>query len=202
MLKKLIIAVFVLSLVLAFSGTAISGPGNQVYDIERAPRVSQIEKPWVIPALQVPEGISTRSYEPAVNHGPNTLQGQKGLDTSGCAVLDYSDWDGTWPHTYWVSDEFKFSVRYDVADNHIGTLVEAYIDIREATDIVNGDGTGGCGMVVEVWDDAGGAPNNLLWTETVAASDIQMGTFFYQQVVFNGGAGVDVGYGPYHISVE
>jgi len=202
MLKKLIIAVFVLSLVLAFSGTAISGPGNQVYDVERAPRVNQIDKPWAVPALQVPDGISTLTALPAGDHGPNVYNGQKGLDTSGCAELDYADWDGGWTHTLWYADGFKFSVRYDVAENHVGTLMEAYLDVREATDVVNGDGTGGCGLVVEVWDDAGGIPNNLLWTENVAASDIPMDMYFYQAVAFNGTDGVDVGYGPYHVSVE
>ncbi|MBN1211429.1 MAG: PQQ-like beta-propeller repeat protein [candidate division Zixibacteria bacterium] len=201
MLKKLIIAVFVLSLVLAFSGTAISGPGNQVYDIERPTHVSQIEKPWLVPALQVPDGIELKTTTNDT-HEPNVYNGQKGLDTSGCAYLDYADWGGAWYTTYFVDDGFKGSVRYDVSENHIGTLYEAYLDIREATDYINGDGSGGCGIIVEVWDDAGGAPNNLLWTENIPASDIPMDVYFYQYVEFNGGAGVDVGYGPYHVSFQ
>jgi hypothetical protein len=201
MLKKLIIAVFVLSLVLAFSGTAISGPGNQLIPYEQPTKIRSFTHS-VEQTLQIPDNIDLKTATPETPHAPSTINGQKSLDTSGCAYLDYADYGGTW-YTFYLesNDGFKASVRFDVSDNHLGTLYEAIFDVREATDVVNGDGTGGCDLIVEIWDDAGGLPNNLLWTENVPASDIPMDVYFYQFVELNGTAGVDVGYGPYHISV-
>ena len=201
MLKKLIIAVFVLSLVLAFSGTAISGPGNQLVPYERPTMVRNFNHP-VEATYQVPDGFDDFMTSTPGTHGPSTINGQKGLDTSGCAYFDYNDYGGDWYYTAFVDNGRKFSVRYDVAEKHYATLYTAILDVFDATDYVNGDGTGGCGVVVEIWDDAGGAPNSLLWTETVPASDIPMGSYFYQYVDLNGTAGVDVGFGPYHISVQ
>lgn len=202
MLKKLIIAVFVLSLVLAFSGTAISGPGNQLIRVERPAQVNNVDKAaYVEKTNEAPAGFVGDVSAITDTHGPSTINGQKSLDTSGCAFLDYADWAGAWYTTKLYETGRKFSLRYDVSENHIGTLYEAYIDVRWASDTVNGDGTGGCGLTVEVWDDAGGAPNNLLWSEYIPPEDIPMDAYFYQLVEFNGGAGVNVGYGPYHVSI-
>ena len=58
MLKKLIIAVFVLSLVLAFSGTAISGPGNPLVEWQQPTRVNNVDRSaYLEPTYQVPDGI-------------------------------------------------------------------------------------------------------------------------------------------------
>ncbi|MFZ5980963.1 MAG: PQQ-binding-like beta-propeller repeat protein [Candidatus Zixiibacteriota bacterium] len=153
------------------------------------------------PAYQVPAGIDSKSYI-TDTHGPNSMNGQKSLDTSGCAYFDLSDYAGSWYTFTATADEFKWSIRYDVAENHYGTLYEVYFDVREATDVVNGDGSGGCDILVEVWDDAGGMPNTVLWSEVIPAADIPMDVYFYQYLALNGGAGVDVGYGPYHVSFE
>ncbi|NOY88931.1 MAG: PQQ-binding-like beta-propeller repeat protein [FCB group bacterium] len=199
MLKRLLIAVFVLGLVLTFTGTAFSG----------------VNKDVVVKALPTytgnpnGEAMQPKGYAPTPNRispdkpkpqlvSDNLLQ-PPNPDTTGCEIQDHTDYANTSGYYGWAwygDDPTKISMRFDVTEHHIATVYGAAVRIYDWTNTA-----GGCDLIIQVWDDAGGLPGNLLYTETVPASYIQANVPTNANYLFAFTTPVDVGYGPYHISI-
>ncbi|MFZ5980690.1 MAG: hypothetical protein ACOYVF_08670 [Candidatus Zixiibacteriota bacterium] len=155
--------------------------------------------PGVNSTRAMPEGTSPGLIAVETTPPPGE---EKSADTSLCRLEDYADWNGAWYYYRLHGDEdYLLSLKFFPMLNHVVTVNEARIIIREASDVLNGDGSGGCDLIVQVWDDVGGLPGHLLYTEVVDKSQIPMDEGFTQTVTLNGSAGVYCGYDSYHISV-
>ncbi|MDD5426348.1 MAG: hypothetical protein PHN52_07700, partial [candidate division Zixibacteria bacterium] len=77
--------------------------------MERPAQVNNVDKAaYVEKTNEAPAGFVSGVSAITDTHGPSTINGQKSLDTSGCAYLDYADWAGAWYTTKLTETGRKF----------------------------------------------------------------------------------------------
>ncbi len=175
MLKRLLTAVFVLGCFMLLSGTAFSGttPPEVVGKTVKGDLSSTASTNTGESLL--PKGYVTPANRPAENHSHQPMvQGHfrpagAGVDTTECYIIGWADWVNA---TYFISfprrsnhNNQGLAMRYDGPSlpNYVVQVNGAYNWIYR---VAEGVPDGQAGIVVEVWDDIGGLPNTLVYTET------------------------------------
>jgi hypothetical protein len=188
MLKRLLVAVFVLGLLLAFSGTAISGPiGDQT--IPDAKRTSGTSL----------KGVSDWANSHPQNYRPRALQldpepgfplSTTGTDTVGCDTLDYVNYSACLYGWYITAASGEaMSMRFDIPPFHAVNIsgVQCRLGAKSA----------GASLVVSVYADNIGIPGALIYTQTYASP----ATGNPAQFLFTLPVNITDG-GPYHIALS
>jgi len=190
MLKRLLVAVFVLGLFMAFTSTAISGP---IGAIEK----QRIAVPIGNPAKSTVKLENSTSH-PAINARipsrkavSDFYAAPAGVDTTGCGEVDFTDYANTAGFYAWDmagNDPTEYAMRYDPAAlGHNARVVGSRVRVYYTT--------GAATFNVRVYADNSGLPGTMLYSETFVASvGFNLYTF---------ATPVDVGYAAgYHISVS
>jgi hypothetical protein len=170
MLKRLLTAVFVLGLILALNGTAFSGPSTSDVTKKVIPNNGATTSEFTIKGYVVPSNRPAfdGSAQLLTQH-PNPPMGA-GVDTTECYLTGWADWVNA---TYFITfprranhNNAGLAMRYDgpTLPNYEVQLTGAYNWIRRVAE--GGVVDGSANVVVEVFDDLGGLPNTLLYSET------------------------------------
>jgi hypothetical protein len=189
MLKRLLIAVSVLSLILAFTGTAFSSNDNGDLTLRKAVGYGSPAKASVKSEYQ--NLLPPTAHRLIPRHLVSDFGTAEpfGSDTVGCEEQDYTQYGTTSGYYAWtlgggITDQM--SMRYTILPFHgvnvVGTRVRVYGVF------------GNPQLVITVWADNGGIPGLLLKTESFTPTvGNNLYTFGLPANITNGG--------PYHISM-
>jgi len=170
MSKRLLIAVLILGLCLAFTGTVMSYTGFERGDnqwqprvVEGADRIGIALSDQLTPPVNFRADRTFRSYDPDLPESTG--------DKHICGILDYTSNDANWYGTDWYGDDGSLmACRFDVLEpeHHTVELRGAKIRIYDWS-----NNSGGCDIVITVYENAGGVPGAVLYTQTYLATYIQ-----------------------------
>ena len=217
MLKRLLIAVFVLGLIVTLSGVASSNEGpvleNKGEIIKRtADQITKPQVPGYTPPLQRRADPPTFSEVEETIFAPNPI-GMK----SGCDIQDWTDYDNTGGYYAWDwygDDPWQLAMRFDVTPGNTHTVLGSDVRIYDWSVEVdqifdNGDGTFdttwiGPDLYIRVWTDASGLPGTMIYEEVFPSSYIQANlpayNYFYY-FPFTSAVEIPAGELTYHISI-
>lgn len=191
MLKRLLVAVFVLGLLLAFSSTAFSGPIGGRGDLERTStrNVSVPVRPGISDWANVHPDPSQRIPVPEAAPFGAEFQTPASPDTTGCAVFDYTNFAACGYYVWWTTSSAgasgnQFSMRFDIPPNHSVNVVGAGVRIYAIA--------GAPQLVISVYADNAGIPGALLYSQAFAPATGNVIYNFTTPVNITNG-------GPYHI---
>lgn len=193
MLKRLLIAVFVLSLIAAFSGSALSDVPNDVTQ-KTLPSYDGSARGAVVPNQYVPKALQRGADDaqtPYYNFVTPPYMGSKGADTVACYEQDYFDWvNATFVYT-WTrggGDPRELAMKFSIGQlDHYAEVEGSWIWLYGSEDLNTVDGID---VQLTMYGIAGGLPDdgNILHTEVVTIPDMGLSTgggWFY--VTFTGG---------------
>lgn len=200
MLRRLLIAVFVIGLITAFSGTAFSDvnpDGITSKQIERAPAATPDK------ALQPQSQMQPENFQRAADdaqgpvYGITMRAGVSSPDTSACYEQDYTDYAGTaffytWTRT--APDSRELAMKFDIPSNHVGELYGSWCYLFLVDN--------GAAVTLNVYGDIAGVPDDgdIIYTETFGplAEDLVGGWYYFP---WSAAPIVLEGYENYHIGV-
>lgn len=199
MLRKLLFSVLVFSLFLAFTGTAFSDtrrPDNTGVDV-RTKTAPAAERNLPSPD-KWRDGLNTQTARTFTlqSEGTDVPYPSPYAPDHECEVLDLADYGGS----FWTVGTFTgadnglhVANRFEVQQFHNAVVYGAAVRIYAVS-------ANGVDLNFYVWDDAGGVPGALLYTETVpAATLVGLGPGHW---LFSFATGVAVPGGAYHISYD
>lgn len=189
MLKKLLIAVFILGLILTF-GNAFADQSLQVQEKPKAElgiTVEKINSPTEFRMKQ--PGYAPFPLRPVISQNGDFIDVSEADESpvvvkSGCYEVDYSQtmigWF-RWEHG--TGDDIplgdSYAMRFDRTSQALhavnGVRLRIYDwDYAWGLDYLGEDSIiGDADIVVKVWDDAGGLPNTVLYTEVIPMSYLE-----------------------------
>ncbi|MGD8822364.1 MAG: PQQ-binding-like beta-propeller repeat protein, partial [Anaerolineales bacterium] len=178
MLKRLFIAVFVLGLVMALTGTALAsndGPNDaQVKQLWKGstPPLNFDRARFATPNshLQISQKLTTN--ERTVDQWNARTQQVFSPDTAACYtyfdLIDWANFAGSVSYfDMYGGSGFAAAVRYDIPKHHYATITGMEFWLSESS-----ANSGGCSIEVGVWSDVAGLPGTLIFADTIAAADL------------------------------
>lgn len=203
MLKRLLTAVLVLGLIVAFSGTAFTAPtdmpGDKDFKVITGRTTAVEESRIIAKAVTTPEPLDARL---AVTQRPH-MQAQMSPDTTTCDITNYASYEDGYFNPF-VSrsshaTRFGFGMRYD-GPNKPGFAVmvngvHAWL-LRVAEDPAFADGL--ASMKVTVNTDIAGIPGTEVYSEVFALPVHGDDYVSYTSMMFTN---PPIVYGAYHITM-
>ncbi|MCB2231200.1 PQQ-binding-like beta-propeller repeat protein [bacterium] len=201
MLRRLLIAVFVIGLITAFSGTAFSDinpDGIEAKKIERND-VNLSDKARLPQSQTQPEDFQ-RSVDDAQGpyYGVTGRAGVSSPDTSACYEQDYTDYAGTSFYYGWTrpgGDTRELAMRFSVPTNHVAELDGSWVYFFEVQDQAE--------LTLTVYGDIAGVPDDadIIYTESFGplAEDLVGGWYYFP---WSAAPVVLDGYTDYHIGAK
>ncbi len=164
MLRKLILAVLVLSLTLAFVGTAFSTNTSPTETFRSRPAIQEKTDQNQVQMYSVPLGFAkAKDFKSAIML-PSLPSAY--APAHQCELLDLDDPDGANYSADWYGDDSdELANRFEVQSLHEADVYGATAWIYEVS-----DSAGGCDLIIKVYEDDLGVPGTLLHTETVPAA--------------------------------
>ncbi|MDX9858313.1 MAG: PQQ-binding-like beta-propeller repeat protein [candidate division Zixibacteria bacterium] len=199
MLRRLLIAVFVIGLITAFSGTAFSDTPDGVTSkkIERV--ATGVPDKAMLPQSQTHPQDFQRAAEDAQGpiYGIQERAGVSSPDTSACYEQDYTDYAGTAFFYSWTrcgGSTSELAMRFDVPKNHVAELLGSWVYMFEVQ--------AGAEVTLNIYGDLAGVPDDadVIYTESFGplAEDLAGGYYYFP---WSAAPVVLQGYENYHVSV-
>ncbi len=191
MLKRLLVAVFVLGLFLTFSGSAISGPMfNRSKDVSATNPITGPGKNFKDWSTSHPAANQRVPLAQPVSG--SEYQSPAGVDTTGCALLDYTNFASCGFYAWWTTSaagaaDQQFSMRFDIPAGHAVNVNGAGIRVYGKA--------GAPTLVISVYGDNAGIPGALIYSEGYVPL---VGNVLYP---FSSAVNITDG-GPYHIGIS
>jgi len=187
MLKRLLTAVFVLGLFMALSGTAFSGPNDVPGEGPKSDKLYQGPTTTTVKSILKTPGFVTQTSRALTRTPDNTPTPPRPsgneADTNACYEQDYFTPNACGAYRinmYGAGGPFPddaMATKFDVFayPTHSAQINGAYGVIRYAKR------AGGAGLPVrlQVFDDAGGMPGTMLYSETYVLPAVSAATWFY-----------------------
>ncbi|MBD3403762.1 hypothetical protein GF420_12760, partial [candidate division GN15 bacterium] len=196
MLRRLLIAVFVIGLITAFSGTAFSDinpDGITSKEIQRGSSV--VPDKALIPATHQPYQGTFRATDWADvdSYQMQSRTGVSSPDTSACYEQDYVDYAGTTFNFVWGQKGIKWAMRFDIPESHNADLVGSWFVATVISPTAE--------VTLEVYGDVAGVPNDadLIYTEVVTINTAGGPAWYY--VPWTAPPTLE-GYQNYHIAIS
>jgi len=175
MLKRLIFAAMILGIFLAFSSAALADDGPpapekkaRVFPGAEVPNPDKVQ--YIFPDVSAPDGFQRLDAPTPMgwdNAGPMAASPEY-----GCEFQDFCNYTGAYyGYELYGEDNACWANQYLVPEHHSAEVYGLGMRIYGL-----GVDNGGCDIVATVWEDDGGVPGAVIYTETFAAGTFGTGS--------------------------